>query len=389
MPVAIPVSDSPRRLSQSSSLRVAKGKSWVSPSPTSATLKLKHTSSDLGLDCFRLLRDDGEDIWEALGNMTDFRLSLENDDEPPKHAIDTLGFSVCQENNSLEEEEQDELLMSTPRPFHKWMKTLHRRSHRPTLGGHATEQFPECSPTKGPFRSGGHRKSSSGSSFGFVTAVKSATVSLASASVKTRQRRHIARSSFRAGTDHSSRRSVSAQRMSEDSSFFDRSSYTDPAVTERLLQRRRILDELITTEESYIGDIRFLMNVRLVYCSVIITANIAKVYVTILASLPTSQHGLRASINQNLTDIIELHEEILGELQRVVPDSEYIEPEYVVAKPSPLPHKEHHRWHDLNSVPEDNRRRSWLHNAPGVIAEPGIAAEVAQIFGRKVRCKDP
>lgn len=36
----------------------------------------------------------------------------------------------------------------------------------------------------------------------------------------------------------------------------------DQAVTERSLQRRRILEELIETEESYIGDVRFLMNVR-------------------------------------------------------------------------------------------------------------------------------
>jgi hypothetical protein len=35
----------------------------------------------------------------------------------------------------------------------------------------------------------------------------------------------------------------------------------DPATIERSLQRRRILEELISTEESYIGDVRFLMNV--------------------------------------------------------------------------------------------------------------------------------
>jgi hypothetical protein len=38
----------------------------------------------------------------------------------------------------------------------------------------------------------------------------------------------------------------------------------DQAVGERSLQRRRILEELIETEESYIGDVRFLMNVRAV-----------------------------------------------------------------------------------------------------------------------------
>jgi hypothetical protein len=35
----------------------------------------------------------------------------------------------------------------------------------------------------------------------------------------------------------------------------------DVAAIERSLQRRRILEELISTEEGYIGDVRFLMNV--------------------------------------------------------------------------------------------------------------------------------
>jgi hypothetical protein len=37
--------------------------------------------------------------------------------------------------------------------------------------------------------------------------------------------------------------------------------FVDAATVERSLQRRRILEELISTEEGYIGDIRFLINV--------------------------------------------------------------------------------------------------------------------------------
>jgi hypothetical protein len=110
-----------------------------------------------------------------------------------------------------------------------------------------------------------HRKSSSDSSFGFVAAVKSATVSIASTGAGTRPWRYTARSSLHTRTDTSSRGSFSAQRISEDSICFERISQTDPAVMERLLQRRRILEELINTEESYIGDIRFLMNVRSIH----------------------------------------------------------------------------------------------------------------------------
>ncbi|KAI0515260.1 hypothetical protein F5B22DRAFT_646836 [Xylaria bambusicola] len=370
MPLGILTTDSPSPYSRSHSLRVARGKSWVKALTTSATVKLNRTDTDFGLDYLDPLpdeKDDSEDVWKALDDIAAFRLSLGNDDEISRHSLDLPRFSLCQDDFNIGEPETP--LASTSRPFHKWMKNLHRRAHRSSASSNTTVPFLEYISTEGPTRIDGHRKSSSGSSsFGFVAAVKSATVSLASASVITRQQRRAARSSVHTRTDLSSRGSVSAQRMSEDSTYFERSSQVDPAVTERLLQRRRILEELITTEESYIGDIRFLMNV----------------YVTILASLPTLQHGLRSSINQNLTDIIELHEEILGELHRIVPDSEYTQPEYIAVEPSPKPSQEHYRWHSLDSVPEERGGRSWLHSVPSVIAEPNVAAEVAQIFGKKI-----
>ncbi|KAJ8129121.1 hypothetical protein O1611_g4512 [Lasiodiplodia mahajangana] len=368
MPLTISASDSPSPFSRrSTSLRIAKGKSWVKSLTTPATVKLDRANTDLGLDYFNLLQDENADVWQALDNIADFRLSLENNDGVLRHSTDLPRFSISQGNTSFQEDPETPFT-STPRPFHKWMKNLHRRAQRPSIQSNLTEHYPDYSFEGGPMRINGHRKSSSGSSFGFVTAVKSATVSIASASVRTRQRRHAARSSIHTRTDHSSGGSFCAQRMSEDSICFEKSSYTDPAVTERLLQRRRILEELITTEESYIGDIRFLMNV----------------YVTILASLPTLQHGLRSSINQNLTDIVELHEEILGELHRIVPDSEYTQPESIPVNSSTLPSQGHHRWHSLDSVPEDKGGRSWLHSVPSVIAEPRIAAEVAQIFAKKM-----
>ncbi|GJN72941.1 hypothetical protein PLICBS_007017 [Purpureocillium lilacinum] len=100
-------------------------------------------------------------------------------------------------------------------------------------------------------------------------------------------------------------------RASEESGMVERGEIMDAAALERSVQRRRILEELLSTEEGYIGDVRFLVNV----------------YVTILASLPAVCMGLRASINQNLADIIELHEEILGEVQRLIPHSEYTQVE--------------------------------------------------------------
>ncbi|KAI2635919.1 Dbl homology domain-containing protein [Xylaria nigripes] len=368
MPFTLLASDSPRSFSRSSSLRVAKGMSWVRSLAGTPTFRLNRTDPDLLYDGLGLLHDEDEDIWKALDNITAFRLSLENDEGASRRSTDLPRLSIGQDNDSDIEEEPGDPLVSGNRPFHKWMKSLHKRAHRHTIRTSATEVFPEHLFDSHSMRINQHRKSSSGSSFGFVAAVKSATVSLASASVRTRQRNHTSRSSINTRTDHSSRGSFSAHRMSEDSTCVERSPHTDPAVTERLLQRRRILEELITTEESYIGDIRFLMNV----------------YVTILASLPTPHHGLRSSINQNLTDIIELHEEILGELHRIVPDSEYTQPDHIVVKSIPPVGEGHHRWHSLDSVPEDRGGPSWLQSVPSVVAEPSIAAEVAQIFGRKM-----
>ncbi|KAK0734140.1 hypothetical protein B0T26DRAFT_736899 [Lasiosphaeria miniovina] len=265
-------------------------------------------------------------------------------------------------------------------PFYKWIRTLQKRAIRrqEVLGQGCNGGIVPCyldaddvesSLTWGPSH---HRQSSSGSSFGFVAAVKSATVSLTSASVLTRSRRNTLRSSRgHSRTDRSSRASVSGARLSEDSFCPDRQAILDPAVMERSIQRRRILEELIGTEESYIGDVRFLMNV----------------YVTILASLPTLPPGLRSSINRNLTEIVELHEEMLGDLHRAVPHSEYTQLESLprmLTHPSPAA-RGHHRWRSLDAVPEDNKDGvSWLRDVPGMIADPQTAAEVAKVFTKKM-----
>ncbi|KAL7629427.1 hypothetical protein AAE478_000947 [Parahypoxylon ruwenzoriense] len=366
MSLAVLEGDFPRPISQSSSVRV------VSKANRPTALRLNRTDPDLGLsfDDTDSFPNDDQNAWKTLDNIAALGLTLENNEEEAIRSVGLPTFSVDADDAS-----DGHLGTASSRvgPFHKWMKNLHRRAHRPrTHRDHCRiEPFPEY--PEYPFwddllSPDGHRKSSSGSSFGFVAAVRSASVSLASASVIRRSRRHTARSSLQGRTDLSSRGSTSAPRCSEDSTCLERISTDDPGVTERLLQRRRILEELINTEESYIGDVKFLMNV----------------YVTILASLPSPHLGLRSSINRNLTDIVELHEEILGELHRVVPNSEYTQPERIPITPNSPPVKKHNRWHSLDSVPEDKGgASSWLQNIPSVIAEPSVAAEVAHVFGKR------
>lgn len=99
--------------------------------------------------------------------------------------------------------------------------------------------------------------------------------------------------------------------------------------------------------------------------------------------MPPVSAGLRSSINRNLAEIVELHEEILGEIHRVVPDSEYTQ----LSVPRPFkraPKRSHHRWRSLDSVPENAEHISWLQRVPGMVAEPQVAEEVAKIFGKRV-----
>ncbi|KAL2757104.1 hypothetical protein ACRALDRAFT_1041527, partial [Sodiomyces alcalophilus JCM 7366] len=253
------------------------------------------------------------------------------------------------------------------------MKTIHRRAQRRPGSLDSGENHPwkPLDPTDVGFsarRSSNHRRSSSGSSFGFVAAVKSASVSLAGTSIVTQPWRNTGRSRGRSKTDRSSRCSLAIARQSEDSGNGETSTMTDWAAVQRAVQRRRILEELIGTEEGYIGDVRFLINV----------------YVTILASLPTLPAGLRSSINRNLTDIIELHEEILGDLHRAVPNSEYTQTDAVFPPPSASAAWGHRRWRSLDAVPEDKDTRSWLQYAPGIASEAQVAGDVAKIFSRKI-----
>jgi hypothetical protein len=108
-----------------------------------------------------------------------------------------------------------------------------------------------------------------------------------------------------------------------------------------------------------------------------------------MAALPTLPSGLRSSINQNLSEIVELHEELLGELHHAVPHSEYSQLEVPTFEPGVPPGHGHRRWRSLDAVPEDNGTTPWLHSTPAMVAEPQVGADVAKIFVKKVRCHSP
>jgi hypothetical protein len=268
--MALVESNSLQSCSRASSLNTSRKTGWGTPiPPPSQTLASSRVPGD-SLDNVELssyldgLHIEGIEVWDtlnsiaAMGNAIDddnYSSSLNNSAPFP-----CLQYSAC----SPDDHESNGSRVKTKGAFYRWMKTLHHRARqRSRENGEdriTSHQFPDEGDDSS--RPCGHRKmSSASSSFRFVTAVKSANISFASMSGVTRSRRNTARSRAYSRTDRSSKASVRTSRLSEDSGFPEKSFVADPAAISRSLQRRRILEELIHTEEGYIGDIRFLINV--------------------------------------------------------------------------------------------------------------------------------
>jgi hypothetical protein len=252
--------------SHRSSMHIPRKTSWGSPIPPPSSQKdpadvSNEDFDDVDLNTNEKATTDSDKFsggWNTLDNIAALGLSFNAEDSRAGDTPNLERFSLDEAfvNRSLPLEGE--------RPFNKWMRALQRRGtqRRKTVSCDMgctvldTEPFDPSATRK---RSA-HKKSSSGSSFGFVTAIKSASISLASFSVAPRSRR-TGVSSRQQRTDRSSKAS-NVGRLSEDSSYIARGIVIDQAVTNRLLQRRRVIEEIISTEESYLADVRFLMNVR-------------------------------------------------------------------------------------------------------------------------------
>jgi hypothetical protein len=109
----------------------------------------------------------------------------------------------------------------------------------------------------------------------------------------------------------------------------------------------------------------------------------SQVYGTLLSSMPTLSESMRNSITQNLNDIVALHDELLGELHKAVPSSEYTHTEELLRKLPPVA-LNHRRWHSFDAVAENTGKFKNLTKLQGPTADASVAAEVANVFGRKV-----
>ncbi|KAK5091366.1 hypothetical protein LTR05_001549 [Lithohypha guttulata] len=147
----------------------------------------------------------------------------------------------------------------------------------------------EASPTPGQLIA--HQQRLSDSSSGFVHSMKTASVTNASFSI-------FPRSSRMGRSTDSYNFHGSQPRYSMDSDRPLSSCSFDDIALRRGFKRQQVIDELISTEESYVADLR-----ALVY-----------LYSTLLASTSALTNRLRSAIEQNVADILHLHERIVAKL---------------------------------------------------------------------------
>lgn len=166
-------------------------------------------------------------------------------------------------SSSKEKETESVITEIKPHIFSKWMRSLrHKNPEHKSMETWSLEDDDEPKNNKLPASANNekkHKKSSSTSSSGFVTAVKSASASLAALSISPDSRKARGSTLVRS-SKRSSRLSHTANQASLECGV-DSVQLLDEAAWDRAIQRRRALEELLSSEESYIADLKVLLNV--------------------------------------------------------------------------------------------------------------------------------
>lgn len=164
-------------------------------------------------------------------------------------------------------EEVPAAISASLQPFRRWMSTLRRRhaqrwkdndSEIPRLSFDTTDGMSILSRPLGRLSESVRRTSESmTSSMGYVTALKSASMTIGSASIAPRSEAGVqgkVRLGNRSCNYSEARRSLESHRGTL-GPVLDESAWL------RSLQRRKVVEELISSEESYIADLKVLINV--------------------------------------------------------------------------------------------------------------------------------
>ncbi|KAL6714072.1 hypothetical protein ACLMJK_008566 [Lecanora helva] len=197
------------------------------------------------------------------------------------------------------------------RPFRKWVGALRSQSHKVNHALTAREtrwdledfedKKPDVATRK---RRVSHLKASSWSLFGSGSSISkdiSPPMSGAKSEAPTPARHRFLRSK-RSTTGSDGTNSSSAAEYAE----LRRIDYQ--ATLERAMQRQKVLEELLSSEKSYVADLKVLLHV----------------YAHILDCAPKVAQAAQPGISQNVGEILHLHEEMLFEIDTHVsrPESE-------------------------------------------------------------------
>jgi RhoGEF domain len=269
----------------------------------------------------------------------------------------------------------DKSLGKTAENFRRWASTFrHKRNQhnyksRPAV---AEQELPTDTPSALPslsLRRNWHTKRISNASSRFVATVKTASLSNDSMSLLPRAHRYSRVSDIRATRSSDPRPSVDSQRPSSISS-------SDEGALRRSIKRRQILQEVLSSEESYVADLKALYSL----------------FSTLLASISSISAQTRISIQRDVMEMLHLHEQIVNELHRVALRATFREWRYVTS-PLRLSRKRHRKWQSLDAAsfhPSPTRASHTDTAVNGVnvrsrgssahAADPAEVADVARVF---------
>ncbi|KAF1835300.1 hypothetical protein BDW02DRAFT_523546 [Decorospora gaudefroyi] len=289
-----------------------------------------------------------------------------------------------------EQEAAPETAVINSQPFRRWMSTLRRRHAQrwkdeltevPRLSFDTTDGNSFMSRPPGRLSESVRRTSESmSSSMGYVTAVKSASMTVGSTSIAPRSDAGL-QGKVRLGNRSSN---YSEARRSLESHRGALGPVLDESAWLRSLQRRKIVEELIASEESYIADLKVLINA-------------SHDYFMILTALPTLSGQTRSSIQHNISQILQLHEDLLAELHQVVPQADLTRSAH--QETYPVTKAKHIRFHSADIIPgrfaEHKATRRLRHSLEigrspdrrprGLVTDTQTAGNIARIFNTHMK----
>ncbi|KAI0583704.1 Rho guanyl nucleotide exchange factor [Pyrenophora tritici-repentis] len=295
------------------------------------------------------------------------------------------------DNTSGESHEVDQLVpvaVAVPsQPFRRWMSTLKRRHAQrwkddlhnvPRLSFDTTDGISVLSPPARRTSVSMCRTSDSmSSSMDYVTAIKTGSMTVGSASIAPRS--EIGLHGRTRVCNRSS--NYSDVRRSLESHCGALGPVLDENAWLRSLQRRKVVEELISSEESYIADLKVLIND----------------YFMVLTALPTLSGNTKSSIQQNISQILQLHEDLLADLHEAVPQADFTKS--ADQESYPVTKAKHIRFHSADIVPgrfaEHRAARRLRHSLEigrspdrrpnGLVTDTETAGDIAKIFNKHMK----